>query len=319
MLQINLNAPVLYLWSGNYIKSNSQAWITRTQKSSYQIKVIIVLRGPIFITVNETKYILMAGDCITLPPHAKLSGFKKTNSKVNFFWLQFMAKSKMVSDQNDPIIMELRNNNLIQDVNSRAILPAYFKITNLAKISFLFRQLLSLVNTHQYTERGRDFFTAYFITELSNDYLNQLSALTQKPSKIQNIMEWINVNISQDLTVQKVADHFNFNPSYLSRLFKNNLDVGVKQYIMSSKLNSAKNLLLSSSLQINEIALKTGFSDSKLFDHSFKKYNGVLPTLFRQFFSATHLTSPKNDPKPSLPAEYGTAAIQKLIRQIIEE
>lgn len=323
MLQIDLNKPILYFWSGKYIKTDYDKWIVRTQKSSYQTKIIIVTQGTIYVSVNEHNYKLEPGDCLIVPPFTKLKGTKSSFSHISFFWLQFIAKTLSVSDQ-DPLLIsavsQLKEHKYPTDANNYIFLPTKFKIRNLNNISLLFINLLSLTKKNKYSERGRDFFTAYFLIELSNDYLtNLVSAKTNYDTRIQNIKEWINVNLGTNLSVQTVADHFQMNASYLSRLFKKNAGVGVKTYILSAKLDHAKYLLLTTSLQINQIAIKVGFSDSKQFDHTFKKYYGINPTLYRQFFSDTHLTSPINDPRPVLPAEFGTPALQYLIRQIVND
>lgn len=52
------------------------------------------------------------------------------------------------------------------------------------------------------------------------------------------IMEWIRINICNDLSVLSVASHFSMNPDYLSRLFAKYLGMGTKQYINLQRINT---------------------------------------------------------------------------------
>lgn len=323
MLKINLDLPVLYLWSGNYIKEDNKNWITRFQKSSYQTKIIIMVEGEAFISVNNKNYKLSAGDCLAIPPFYKMQGTKFSQSKVKFFWLQFIANTEMIT-ADDPILIssihQIYQHKFPTNANNYALLPEKFRIVNTNRIYSLFLNLISVAREKEYSERGRDFLTSFLLIELCNDFLCNLNKPASKSiARIQEIIEWINANISSEMNVQTIAEHFAINSSYLSRLFKKTIGIGIKRYLISAKLDYAKYLLLTTNFQVNQVALKSGFTDAKLFDHSFKKYNHISPTSYRKIFSYTHLTSPQNDPKPAIPNEYCTQAVQNLIEQILQK
>ncbi|WP_400243026.1 helix-turn-helix transcriptional regulator [Niallia sp. JL1B1071] len=46
------------------------------------------------------------------------------------------------------------------------------------------------------------------------------------------IAEWIKVHLSQDITVKQFADQFEMNPNYLTRLFRQEQRISVKEYIL---------------------------------------------------------------------------------------
>src|SRR5699024_384166 len=107
------------------------------------------------------------------------------------------------------------------------------------------------------------------------------------------------------------------NPSYLSRLFKKETETSIKSYILKMKIEYAKYLLVSTNLLISEIAEKAYFSDDKQFLHTFKNKTGTTPSKYRNSLSKTHMNSNTVDPKPHLPAEFGTKAIRELVATII--
>lgn len=71
------------------------------------------------------------------------------------------------------------------------------------------------------------------------------------------------------------------NPDYLSCLFHTKFHQTLSSYLNTARIDRAKDLLLHSSLSLNEISEKTGFSNSSYFHKQFKKATGLTPQQFR--------------------------------------
>lgn len=95
------------------------------------------------------------------------------------------------------------------------------------------------------------------------------------------IFDYIEKNIDQDLSLIKIAEHVNFNSSYLSRLFKKAYGKTLSEYIWEYKLIKAKEMLSNSNLKINEIAVKLGFESRTYFARFFKRMTGITPKEYR--------------------------------------
>lgn len=89
---------------------------------------------------------------------------------------------------------------------------------------------------------------------------------------------YLDVNLSQ----MQVADLFGISHYTLSRLFKNQIGVGFAEYLVSKRIEYAKELLLTTSYSISEVAAMSGFSGIKYFSSAFKLYVGVSPSAFRK-------------------------------------
>ena len=89
---------------------------------------------------------------------------------------------------------------------------------------------------------------------------------------------YLDVNLSQ----MQVADLFGISHYTLSRLFKNQIGVGFAEYLVSKRIEYAKELLLTTSYSISEVAAMSGFSGIKYFSSAFKLYVGVSPSVFRK-------------------------------------
>lgn len=93
---------------------------------------------------------------------------------------------------------------------------------------------------------------------------------------ITRILELIEKEIDQELTLQVVAEKLHFNSSYLSRLFKQEMNTTFSAYLLERKMEMAKQELLRGS-KVGEVALRVGFKDASYFTRVFRKYWGVTP------------------------------------------
>lgn len=70
---------------------------------------------------------------------------------------------------------------------------------------------------------------------------------------------------------------------YLCREFRRQTGHSVMEYLMITRINAAKQLLLTGSQPVSEIAQAVGFHSAGYFYSSFHKYEGVTPLQFRKF------------------------------------
>lgn len=88
-------------------------------------------------------------------------------------------------------------------------------------------------------------------------------------------------NITEDMTLEKMALEYNVSYSYLSRMFKKTTGMNFTRYFSKVKLNRALDLLLNTEKTITEIAFSSGFSDVKTLNRDFKNTFKMSPTDFR--------------------------------------
>jgi len=101
---------------------------------------------------------------------------------------------------------------------------------------------------------------------------------SQRVSKgIQYILSHLDEEISLDL----LAEELEVNPSYFSRLFRQETGVTVSQYINTKRVNEAGYLLIHTTASIADISLQVGYPDSGYFSRVFHKIKGVTPTEWR--------------------------------------
>ncbi|MFS0726537.1 response regulator [Paenibacillus sp. 1P07SE] len=84
-----------------------------------------------------------------------------------------------------------------------------------------------------------------------------------------------------DISLQSVAKEINVNPSYLSRIFKQEMGMNFVSYLIGIRINKAKLLLEDKQWKVYEVAEKVGYHNYSYFSRIFKKVVGVSPEEYR--------------------------------------
>ena len=108
-----------------------------------------------------------------------------------------------------------------------------------------------------------------------------IDTTNKKHQNIDEIVKYIDEHYAQDLSVSEIAERFCFSYGYVSKLFRNNLGVTVKEYIMSVRLKKSISDLLYTNLSITEIVEKNGFANNKSFYKEFQNAYKMSPSKYR--------------------------------------
>jgi AraC-like DNA-binding protein len=122
-------------------------------------------------------------------------------------------------------------------------------------------------------------------------FLSQLIALNpaepekEKKSRenlyVKAVVDIINTNFHNKMTVEQIAEHIGLNMSYLGKLFKDEKGITIKNYLTSVRIQRACELLRNTEYTVADIARSVGYQDQLQFSKIFKKYRSVSPARFR--------------------------------------
>lgn len=95
------------------------------------------------------------------------------------------------------------------------------------------------------------------------------------------ITEFIDQNLTENITLDDLAGLARLSSYHFSRVFKADLGVAPHSYVLSRRIKKAECLLKTSRLPLKSIAAECGFTDQSHLNRVFRKFLGVTPKNFR--------------------------------------
>ncbi|EGU61595.1 AraC family transcriptional regulator [Vibrio nigripulchritudo ATCC 27043] len=100
-------------------------------------------------------------------------------------------------------------------------------------------------------------------------------------SRIDRVIDYIQANLDENLTVEQLAKLACFSEFHFNRIFKQRVGQNAYQFVRRLRVEKAARLLIFESRAITDIALSCGFSNSASFAKSFKQVFGKSATQWR--------------------------------------
>lgn len=98
--------------------------------------------------------------------------------------------------------------------------------------------------------------------------------------KLQVAIDYIQAHLSEDISLEALAQEVGMSMHHFSRLFKRSLGYSPYQYVLKCRIEQAKMLLLQRQLNIADVAFTVGFSSQSHFTQHFKRFVGATPKQF---------------------------------------
>lgn len=96
-------------------------------------------------------------------------------------------------------------------------------------------------------------------------------------SQVEQLLKYINRNLSEDLSIDHLAERFFFSKYHMMRKFKEDTGYTIHSYIVSKRLLQAR-ALISQGTPVMKAARQSGFRDYTTFVRAYKKQFGTSPT-----------------------------------------
>ncbi|WP_342553473.1 AraC family transcriptional regulator [Paenibacillus sp. FSL R7-0652] len=96
-------------------------------------------------------------------------------------------------------------------------------------------------------------------------------------STIELAKQYIEANLSEDLSLEAVGTKVFLSPKYLSKLFKEEMGVTYTDYVTSRRMEQAKVLIENNNMTIDRVASSVGYGTTAYFIKRFKEMYGCTP------------------------------------------
>lgn len=96
------------------------------------------------------------------------------------------------------------------------------------------------------------------------------------------ILDWLENHFHEDFQLDTLAKAVHLSPNHVSYIFHKEIGSSISDYLAARRMQEACSLLRTSSLNIQEVGYRIGFSNFSYFCKFFKKHLGMTPHHFRQ-------------------------------------
>lgn len=124
------------------------------------------------------------------------------------------------------------------------------------------------------------------IALLATEYSTQKQVPEVHPQIIR-AMDYVRNHYTETITAPQLACKYGLSPKYFGFLFKKATGKALGDYVLELRIYAAKEMLLGSSLTIEEIAEKVGFCNSFYFSNCFKRMEKISPSGYRSLMRST--------------------------------
>ena len=103
--------------------------------------------------------------------------------------------------------------------------------------------------------------------------------------EIEGVMEYMQQNYGQKLSVKKLAKIINMSESHFTRIFKKETGMAPMEYLLGVRLDKARKLLRAGAMNITEVSMNCGFNSISHFSSCFTKHLGLTPSEYQNTYS----------------------------------
>lgn len=237
-------------------------------RDTYILHFISDGRG-IFVCEGKT-YELSRGDAFLIRPNTQVFYEADENNPWSYMWVGvngMKAASYLASAgfEGDRVTTKFENTPLIFSYIQQMIMYRHLTLANELRREAALLQIFSVLMEEYRGTRPK---------EERYDYPYQIY--------VEQVLDYIHHNITSDIRILDLASYVGIDRSYLTNIFKSEVGMSPKEYLVRYRMEQAKNMLRNTSKSINEIALSVGYPNQLTFSKMFKNFSGMSPTEYRE-------------------------------------
>lgn len=158
------------------------------------------------------------------------------------------------------------------------------KINNVAA----FNQIINAMDSHNVSSgSGKHILYSNFHKLCSMFCETYEKSYHRNDMRMNEALDFLNLHFREEDCLENLYNITNLSRRYTDKLFKEHFNITPKQYIISKKIELAKQLLQTPNLSIGSIASLCGFSDVYYFSKVFKMNTDITPSGFKKMISIT--------------------------------
>lgn len=105
--------------------------------------------------------------------------------------------------------------------------------------------------------------------------------MDQQKEIINNVLNYIEDNIREEINVDKIAKNAGYSKFYLNRIFSEYTGMTLHKYVQSRRLTIAAEKLIKTNAPITQIAHEAGYDSQQAFSLAFKQLYVYPPKMYK--------------------------------------
>lgn len=195
--------------------------------------------------------------------------------------LNIVSMLKIPQRFDDPI-RDIKNKLIIlNSLLRKAVEAGYVHPIHIDKVSGEFAKKIEAITSIKNSENIRYEMIRKYCMLVKNYSLKGYSIIVQKA------INYIELNLSYDLSLKTISNVLDINASYLSTLFKKETNFTLTEYVHKKRVERSLFFLNTTNMQIQNIASYVGILDVNYFTKIFKRYVGKTPKEYRDMISSS--------------------------------
>ena len=222
-----------------------------------------ITEGKGIFRVDDTNYNLHERQAFLICPNVLTQYEADKKSPWSYYWIGFHGEN-------------------VKEVLSASNLSYENPILSYEKnriIDILVKSIYSLENTRTNFELKSKGLLYLLMDELTNVGCKKNIDVSENTSElyVQNAINYIRRNYSEEIKIKDIANFLNLDRSYLTRVFKEVLCMTPQEYLIHFRIEKAKGLLKSTDLSVSAVGRSVGYPDPYYFSKIFKKNVNLTP------------------------------------------
>ena len=228
-------------------------------------EILFILEGELEYTVEDRQYLLTPGDVIMIKPTEYHFGRRVIKAPYKRFCLHFDEEF-------------IKNGRLVQRLFDKG---ESFKIRDSEFLTSILTLLSDTARDETEADEKSNLAAASSIITTLLVYLDRTlhkrkKSIAQSETNFQKILNYVNSHLTKIHSVEDISEALFFSSSYIMHLFKEEMGVGIMQYIRNKKVLLAHGRIREGG-KPTEIYTDCGFSNYPTFYRDYRKYFGFSP------------------------------------------
>ena len=245
------------------------------------IEIVYVISGSAVEKVNDGEYEVKRGDLVFINYQSTHTFFPIEDfSYINICFNPETVGDTLITPENAFALLQLTAFDELRRENDDGMVS--FSGSERDEIEALLQSMLKEYRTKHSFRRTvlESYMNILLVKILRKTAAEPHSA--ERSGTWQEIADYIDSNLGEELTLSALAQKCFYNPSYFSRIFKEHFGTSLTEYVNRRRVELAKKLLSEQKLSVEEIAYRVGYPSKSSFYRSFSRMTGTTPAEYKK-------------------------------------